>query len=92
VGRARGYNYKQILSVVNDNLKKYNNSLSEKGLLHILQATKEEARGWLRTLSGKDADIDEYRQRIMALNEQRRDLWEVIRKYEKSTICSNCCP
>ena len=24
--RARGYNYKQILSVVNDNLKKYNNS------------------------------------------------------------------
>jgi hypothetical protein len=70
VGRARGYNYKQILSVVNDNLKKYNNSLSEKGLLHILQATKEEARGWLRNLSvGKDAYIDEYRQRIMDLNE-----------------------
>lgn len=70
MGRARGYNYKQILSVVNDNLKKYNNSLSEKGLLHILQATKEEARGWLRNLSaGKDAYIDEYRQRIMDLNE-----------------------
>ena len=30
VCRARGYNHKQILSVVNDNLKKYNNTLSEK--------------------------------------------------------------
>jgi nicotinic acid phosphoribosyltransferase len=83
VCRARGYNYKQILSVVNDNLKKYNNSLSEKGLLHILQATKEEAKEWLRNLSiGKDAYVDEYRQRIMELNEQRRDLWEIVRKYE----------
>ncbi|MGA7899978.1 MAG: hypothetical protein WCA39_14075 [Nitrososphaeraceae archaeon] len=25
--------------------------------------------------------MDEYRQRIMELNEQRRDLWEVVRKY-----------
>jgi hypothetical protein len=25
-----GYNHKQILSVVNDNLRKYNNALSEK--------------------------------------------------------------
>ena len=31
---------------------------------------------------GKDAYVDEYRQRIMELNEQRRDLWEVVRKYE----------
>ena len=31
---------------------------------------------------GKDDYIDEYRQRIMELNEQRRDLWEVVRKYE----------
>jgi hypothetical protein len=27
VCRARGYNHKQILSVVNDNLKKYNNTV-----------------------------------------------------------------
>ena len=26
--------------------------------------------------------IDEYRQRIMELNEQRRDLWEVVKEYE----------
>jgi hypothetical protein len=32
VCRARGYNHKQILSVVNDNLKKHNNTLSDKGL------------------------------------------------------------
>ncbi|MGC2425667.1 MAG: hypothetical protein WA421_01420 [Nitrososphaeraceae archaeon] len=25
-------------------------------------------------------EFDEYRQRIMELNEQRRDLWEVVRK------------
>ncbi|MGA9840812.1 MAG: hypothetical protein WBP64_06070 [Nitrososphaeraceae archaeon] len=31
---------------------------------------------------GKDAYVDEYRQRIMELNEQRRDLWELVRKYE----------
>lgn len=30
----------------------------------------------------KDAYVDEYRQRIMELNEQRRDLWELVRKYE----------
>ena len=81
--RARGYNYKQILSVVNDNLRKYNNSLSEKGLLHILQKTKDDAQEWLRNLSvGKDAYVDEYRQRIAELNEQRRDLWELVRRYE----------
>ena len=83
VCRARGYNHKQILSVVNDNLKKYNNTLSEKGLLNIIQKTKDDAQEWLRNLSmGKDAYIDEYRQRIMELNEQRRDLWEIVRKYE----------
>jgi signal transduction histidine kinase len=27
-------------------------------------------------------DMNEFRQRIMELNEQRRDLWEVVRKYE----------
>ena len=81
--RARGYNYKQILSVVNDNLRKYNNSLSEKGLLNILQKTKDDAQEWLRNLSvGKDAYVDEYRQRIAELNEQRRDLWELVRRYE----------
>ena len=81
--RARGYNYKQILSVVNDNLKKYNNTLSPKGLLKIIQRTKDDAQEWLRNLSmGKDAYVDEYRQRIMELNEQRRDLWEVARRYE----------
>ena len=81
--RARGYNYKQILSVVNDNLKKYNNTLSPKGLLKIIQKTKDDAQEWLRNLSmGKDAYIDEYRQRIMELSEQRRDLWEVVRKYD----------
>jgi hypothetical protein len=31
---------------------------------------------------GKDAYVDEYRQRIMELNEQRRDLWELVRRYE----------
>ena len=31
---------------------------------------------------GKNGYIDEYRQRITELNEQRRDLWEVVRKYE----------
>ena len=83
VCRARGYNYKQILSVVNDNLRKYNNSLSKKALLNILQKTKYDAQEWLRNLSiGKDAYVDEYRQRIMELNEQRRDLWELVRKYE----------
>src|SRR5215510_3476969 len=81
--RARGYNYKQILSVVNDNLRKHNNTLSQKGLLKIIQKTKDDAQEWLRNLSmGKDAYVDEYGQRIMELNEQRRDLWEVVRKYE----------
>jgi hypothetical protein len=81
--RARGYNHKQILSVVNDNLRKYNNTLSENGLLNIIQKTKDEAQEWLKNLSvGKDDYVDEYRQRIMELNEQRRDLWEVVRRYE----------
>ena len=72
--RARGYNHKQILSVVNDNLRKYNNTISEKGLLNIIQKTKKDAQEWLRNLSvGKDDYIDEFRQRIMELNEQRRD-------------------
>jgi hypothetical protein len=83
VCRARGYNHKQILSVVNDNLRKYNNALSEKGLLNIIQKTKDDAQEWLKNLSvGKDDYIDEYRQRIMELNEQRRDIWEMVRKYE----------
>ena len=83
VCRARGYNHKQILSVVNDNLKKYNNTLSDKGLLNIIQKTRDDAQEWLRTLSiGKDTYVDEYRQRIMELNEQGRDLWEIVRKYE----------
>ena len=83
VCRARGYNHKQILSAVNDNLRKYNNALSDKGLLNIIQKTKDDAQEWLRNLStGKDAYVDEYRQRIMELNEQRRDLWEIVRKYE----------
>ena len=65
VSRARGYDHKQILSVVNDNLRKYNNALSEKGLLNIIQKTKGDAQEWLRNLSiGKDDYIDEYRQRI----------------------------
>jgi hypothetical protein len=41
VCRARGYNYKQILSVVNDNLKKYNNSILEKAIFNILAKTKK---------------------------------------------------
>jgi replicative DNA helicase len=83
VCRARGYNHKQILSVVNENLRKYNNIISEKGLLNIIQKTKDDAQEWLRNLSvGKDDYIDEYRQRIMELNEQRRDLSELVRKYE----------
>ena len=40
VCRARGYNYKQILSAVNDNLRKYNNSISEKAIFSILAKTK----------------------------------------------------
>ena len=83
VCRARGYNHKQILSVVNDNLRKYNNTLSEKGLLNIIKKTKDDAQEWLKNLSvGKDDYIDEYRQRIMELNEQPRDVWEMVRKYE----------
>ena len=35
---------------------------------------------------GKDAYVDEYRQRIMELNEQRIDLWEVVRKYENQPV------
>ncbi|MGA9843274.1 MAG: hypothetical protein WBP64_07750 [Nitrososphaeraceae archaeon] len=66
VCRARGYNHKQILSNLNDNLRKYNNTLSNKGLLNIIQKTKYDAQEWLRNLSiGKDAYVDEYRQRIM---------------------------
>ena len=77
--RARGCNHKQILSVVNDNLRKYNNTLSEKGLVNIIQKTKDDAQEWLKNLSvGKDNYIDEFRQRIMELNEQCRDLWEVV--------------
>jgi hypothetical protein len=83
VCRARGYNSKQILSVVNDNLKKYNNSISEKAIFNILAKTKKDAQEWLRNLSvGKDDYVDEFRQRIIELNEQRRDLWEVVRKYD----------
>ena len=40
VCRARGYNYKQILSVVNDNLRKYNNTMSEKAIFNILAKQK----------------------------------------------------
>ena len=84
VCKARGYNYKQILSVVNDNLRKHNNSISEKAIFNILAKTKKDAQEWLKNLTvGKDDYIDEYRQRIMELNEQRRDLWEIVRKYEK---------
>jgi hypothetical protein len=37
----------------------------------------------LKNLSvGKDDYIDEFRQRIMELNERRRDLWEVVRRHE----------
>ena len=44
---------------------------------------KKAVQEWLRNLSvGKDDYIDEYRQTIMELNEQRRDLWEVVRRYE----------
>jgi hypothetical protein len=87
VCRARGYNHKQILSVVNDNLRRYNNTLSEKGLLNIIQKTKKDAQEWLKNLSvGKDDYIDEYRQRIMELNEQRRDLWELVRKYNQPFV------
>ena len=83
VCRARGYNHKQILSVVNDNLKKHNNSISEKAIFNILAKTKKDAQEWLKNLSvGKDDYVDEFRQRIMELNEQRRDLWEVVRRYE----------
>jgi hypothetical protein len=83
VCRARGHNSKQILSVVNDNLRKHNNSISEKAIFNILAKTKKDAQEWLKNLSvGKDDYIDEYRQRIMELNEQRRDLWEVVRKYD----------
>lgn len=52
-------------------------------LFNILAKTKKDAQNWLKHLSvGKDDYIDEYRQRIMELNEQRRDLWEVVRKYD----------
>jgi len=44
-------------------------------LFNILAKTKKDAQNWLKHLSvGKDDYIDEYRQRIMELNEQRRDL------------------
>jgi hypothetical protein len=44
---------------------------------------EKDAQEWLKNLSvGKNGYIDEYRQRITELNEQRRDLWEVVRKYE----------
>ncbi|MGA9845128.1 MAG: hypothetical protein WBQ25_22720 [Nitrososphaeraceae archaeon] len=63
-------------------MRKHNNTLSDKGLLNIIQKTKDDVQ-WLRNLSmGKDAYVDEYRQRIMELNEKRRDLWELVRKYE----------
>ena len=45
--RARGYNYKQILSVVNDNLIKYNDSISEKAIFNILTKTKKDAQEYL---------------------------------------------
>ena len=52
-------------------------------LFNILAKTKKDAQEWLKNLSvGKDDYVDEFRQRIMELNEQRRDLWEVVRKYE----------
>ncbi len=87
VCRARGYNSKQILSVVNDNLKKYNNSISEKAIFNILAKTKKNAQEWLKNLSvGKDDYIDEYRQRIMELNEQRRDLLEMVRNMKTNHL------
>jgi replicative DNA helicase len=83
VCRTGDYNYKQILSVVNDNPRKYNNSISEKAIFHILAKTKKDAQEWLKNLSvGKDDYVDEFKQRIMELNEQRRDLWKVVRKYD----------
>jgi hypothetical protein len=49
VCRARGYNYKQILSVVNDNLRKHNNSISEKAIFNILAKTKQDVPEWLKS-------------------------------------------
>ena len=46
--RGERNTYKQILSVVNENLKKYNNTLSPKGLLKIIQRTKDDAQEWLQ--------------------------------------------
>ena len=47
---------------------KHNNTLSEKGLLNIIQKTKDDAQEWLGNLSmGKDAYVDEYRQRIYGI-------------------------
>ena len=50
VCRARGYNSKQILSVVNDNLRKHNDRISEKAVFNILAKTKKDAQEWLRNL------------------------------------------
>lgn len=45
VCRARGYDHNQILSVVNDYLRGYNNNtLSNKGLFNIIQKTKDDAQ------------------------------------------------
>ena len=50
VCRARGYNYKQILSVVNENLRKYNDGISEKAIFNILAKTKRDAQEWQKNL------------------------------------------
>jgi hypothetical protein len=61
--------------------------------INIIRKTKNDAQEWLRNLSvGKDDYIDEYRQRIMELNEQRRDLWEVVRKYENQPFIQIAAP
>ena len=65
VCRGRRYNYKQILSVVNENLRSIKTVSLEIAIFNILAKTKD-AQEWLKNLSvGKDDYIDECRQRIM---------------------------
>lgn len=64
------------------------NTLLRYNISRIVIAKDNKALGILtekdisRILYTEPVDKDEYRQRIMELNEQRKDLWEVVRKYE----------
>lgn len=82
--KAREYNIKQIQTVVNDHLHQYNDSVSDKYIINVLERSKDESYKWFQNLTkGKNDYIDEFKQRITELHTQRKDLYEYIEQQKE---------